>query len=151
MPNWCSNLLYISGPSEEIERFCENAVGYDTDNSADPDTGKEQPIKLVFELQSLYPMPLELLNTVESSGDNRKEINGQTWYSWRLDHWGTKWDVSNLVRRPLKSKTKATYSFNTAWWPPIEAIDTIAASYPKLRFKLKYRESGCGLKGENNW
>jgi len=64
MPNWCQNTLEIRGDKDAILRFIEAAKN------------DEQPISL----ERLLPTPEDL---VEDDG----------WYDWRVEHWGTKWDL----------------------------------------------------------
>jgi hypothetical protein len=56
MPNWCRNILNITGPVDEVSRFQREAVGVSPWNKNDP---MKQPSPLNF--HSLVPIPPEVL------------------------------------------------------------------------------------------
>lgn len=126
MPNWCENLLNVSGLTKDIEGFLEVLRGADPD-SYDPNA------RLQF--QKLYPLPKE-------EKDN--------WYDWCVNHWGTKWDID--PQEPVSqwegdNFSTVYYDFVTAWAPPIEFIKKIASDFPELTFKISYYESGMAFAG----
>ena len=136
MPNWCQNILEITGKEVELESFIEKA-----------EDGK-------FSLQTYHPMP-----TLPSE----KKGVIPNWYDWRIEHWGTKWDVSERGGLFLKSteegETPVTsttmmiengqvcLSFLTAWSPPAEGIAKISEDWPELVFVLRYAEAGLDFAG----
>ena len=53
------------------------------------------------------------------------------WYDWRLEKWGTKWDVpKDDIEITEINNGSIVIGFDTAWSPPI-------AIYKKLRNKFK--------------
>ena len=58
-------------------------------------------------LNWMRPMP-------ESEQDN--------WYDWCTTNWGTKWDITDPVVLDDTEEDSITFSFDTAWGPPIEAF-----------------------------
>ena len=62
--------------------------------------------------QTMIPLP-------ESSKDD--------WYSWHLNHWGTKWDVGRETKEePAKLVDGIlTLNFDSAWSPPIAAYEAL--------------------------
>jgi len=84
----------------------------------------------------------EIENNVESLLDYLvpmpKELLDGGWYEWRLNNWGTKWDIyDHSVSRV--SPTKLFISFNTAWAPPFDAIEN-GCERLGLEFDLFYLE-----------
>lgn len=75
----------------------------------------------------------------------------KTWYTWRIHHWGTKWDTSESSIFSEKSgpddQVCLFYTFNTAWSPPVEAIQIMSSRFSFLTFKMRYFECGMGFKG----
>jgi hypothetical protein len=83
-----------------------------------------------------------------------------SWYSWNNREWGTKWDVAvsdedkypeTYVEGPVvNGENKVVYyNFNTAWSPPVPAIEKLSAQYPTLLFTLSYKEEqGWGGEAE---
>lgn len=78
-----------------------------------------------------------------------KDATGYSdWYNWRNQHWGIKWDIEAQLE--ISDSTLA-YTFDSAWAPPIEALDTIAEKFPKLHFDLRFAEGGCDFAGRIKW
>lgn len=119
MPNYCSNQLEIKGEQKEIARFKQNAHSNE---------GKF--------LENLYPMP----STIDLSNSTIKNGNMPDWYNWRIENWGTKWDVdADLI---FENETTLNYSFESAWSPPVDALQHISKDYPDLIFNIKFEEEG---------
>lgn len=129
MPNWCQNILEITGNTADLESF----TGVAEDNK--------------FSLETYYPYETE---------------DGDWDYTWCINNWGTKWDVSEqggmfLIAEgeevPVNSITlvinnnRISISFLTAWGPPESAIMHISGNHPKLEFKLIYAEAGNNFAG----
>jgi hypothetical protein len=119
MPNSCSNVLYITGPTAALERFKSAAKSGDA----------------VLSFESLYPMPDE--------GWSNEEID-----RWVQSNWGS-WLVypAHLVRSPVELQKRLAYEFVTAWSPPIALIERVAPEYPELTFELRFCEPAmdkCG-------
>ena len=63
--------------------------------------------------------------------------------------WGTKWDLDENQRREVASQlieTGAAY-FDTAWSPPMQAIEALSRQFPEVSFKLDYCELGMFFAG----
>ena len=112
MPNHCDQQVHIYGP-----RFLVKEL-YDHLNKAEPQF-----------CQLVCPMPFEqwLAPATTFTG---YEVSG--WYDWRVNNWGTKWDVVDVeITQPLTihddeedvapESMNASFSFNcwTAWSPPV--------------------------------
>lgn len=124
MPNWCANILTVSGPVEDVERFM---------NMAKPD-GEEYDLSL----NALMPIP-----------DEQKD----NWYNWCITNWGTKWDVDAKITSVVENDDNKTvvYRFDSAWSPPVELFSAVLNAgneeYDNLYFHLAYAESGMGFIG----
>jgi len=57
----------------------------------------------------------ETLLEVSGFSDNY-EVQG--WYAWRLENWGTKWDIYNSTCDRIDANA-LVLQFDTAWSPPI--------------------------------
>ena len=154
MPNWCSNTLWVEGNPEQMQEFISKSVKPLEDN----------PNYNVFTLEGLYPTPAELLNEAAFSGiaddatENEKFLHelkvkaleekyGYTdWYNWRVNRWGTKWDVSDSWVDEHDGDA-LTINYTTAWGPNSMFIHYASIQFPNLRFKLSYEEPGMGFCG----
>ena len=70
--------------------------------------------------QTLIPMDEKLLEVSGFSDDYKP----QGWYEWRLDNWGTKWDVYETHCNRFDANTLQLH-FYTAWSPPIPVYDKL--------------------------
>jgi len=67
-------------------------------------------------------------------------------YDWHVANWGTKWDACEASLY-CENEDELNYTFDTAWGPPCNWLQTIAPMFPKLHFELHYEESGMGFMG----
>jgi hypothetical protein len=79
-------------------------------------------------------------------------LEGNGWYDWRLENWGTKWDLSEQEQREVADQLISESAdfqaiFMTANSPPIEAIAALSEMFPHDQFTLDYFESGCWFAG----
>jgi hypothetical protein len=75
----------------------------------------------------------------------------QDWYMWRVNNWGTKWDISDVYIDNAVEPDSITFSFCTAWAPPVDAFHTWAATDGRVQFSLEYWEPGCGFVGTTTY
>ncbi len=134
MPNWCSNSLLITTNTEVDRENAERQIEMFKDR-AKPSEAEED---INFCMQGLYPMPKELEGTKGLS-------DKPNWYNWRLEHWGTKWDVSGYLE--YSDRDMLEYSFDSAWSPPSSFIEKVSKDFPLLRLRLKYDEPGMCFMG----
>jgi hypothetical protein len=123
MPNYCDNTLYVSGPADDVRAFAVDAAGDEN----------------ILSFQQLCPEP------------DFGTLGGRdSWYDWRILHWGTKWDADD-VEGGVGSDSEIEYTFQTAWSPPIGAIQSATLRWPTLTFTLSYAESGADVAGQTVW
>ncbi len=119
MPNYCHNELRATGSEEAMEKFQK-----DTINESE---------ELDFNIA--VPAPADI---------------GDGWYDWNIENWGTKWgpcypefpEVSTE-----KGVTEFSVIFDTAWAPPTDWFNALAARHPEVTVALAYSEPGMGFEG----
>ena len=76
-----------------------------------------------------------------------KNYNDEKAYHWRLDNWGTKWEIDEFTYfRFIKNRIEM--GFLSAWAPPLEALKTFKKNHPEVDFiYIHYHEPGCGVCG----
>lgn len=115
------------------------------------------------------PAPLEERRDCNGcSGSGRAiPVGRESWYAWRLGHWGTKWDASFSdpfvalgtsetadVAASVEAKGAtttpeiATYRFDTAWSPPVAFLQGASARCPDVELTLRYGEPGGDFAGQ---
>jgi hypothetical protein len=87
-------------------------------------------------LQWMTPMP----------GDQQ-----DNWYDWCCTHWGTKWDAIDVYVSDDTEEDTVTFSFDTAWAPPLEAFRAWAARDGRVTYRLSYFEPGMTFVGWESW
>lgn len=120
MPNWCSNDIHIEGPADKIRALWDAAQGEDAGL-----------------LNALRPMPAELLE-------------GDGWYGWAVENWGTKWDISNEGLQFMETdegRAQITGYADSAWSPPIDAFQAYANENPDVYMEIRYFEPGMAFTG----
>jgi len=124
VPNWCNNGLTLShaDPSRvkaAVEAYREGRL-----------------------LDHFVPVPEALKNpdTASWGGDNadekdllraqlREQYGYESWYDFCVNNWGTKWDVGgdDGTEHWEEGDTTASFSFDSAWAPPIAAYEQMVA------------------------
>lgn len=128
MPNWCNNKLAVYGPDEDVQRFKVQAAGHSPWPTEDRAS--------VLNFHSLVPIPAEVIAAGCAAAG----------YDWERAHWGCKWGACHpeLVD---EWEGHLTYTFDTAWSPPLEFLQQLGPQWPNLIFLLDYEEMGMGFKG----
>jgi Ferredoxin-like domain in Api92-like protein len=177
MSNWCSNILTVQGDRTVLDTLGQAVRGVDRHGDllvfslqaiaptpepllqrepksftreelvrlrqrlAGSEAATWEPIrKLIEQAESEYPDP---------EGDALiAEYGADAWYSWRSQHWGTKWDVESSTRRPDPPEGDIIrYYLTTAWSPPKPAIEALSGRFTDLFFHLCYHEDGTDVAG----
>jgi hypothetical protein len=73
--------------------------------------------------------------------------HNEGWYDWRVNNWGTKWDICDVYFENQPEEDSIEFSFCSAWAPPTEAFRVWAESDGRVEFKLEYWEPGIGFVG----
>ena len=146
MPNYCNNNIVITGPNSVIDKIEKIANG---------DKGDL--------LQYFYPMPKELNDTVAGPEPKTKkeklekrrlqvEYGASNWYDWRVENWGTKWDIMefyNINRKEIgEDESEISLGFDTAWAPALGAYERFIDENSNCSLKAYYYEPGCDFMGE---
>jgi len=91
-----------------------------------------------------------LLNALRPQPDNLKE---NEYYGWRIDNWGTKWEVDSDDLHLFDNGDGASCiegNFDTAWSPPIEAYIAFNEADNGCEAEGWYLELGCDFCGLYN-
>ena len=128
MPNWCMNNLSIMLREGIKETDAHRATMQTLIAAAEAETF----------LDTLCPMPKDLVDTTAPSQD----LN---WYNWRVENWGTKWDVTNSDHYQDDGNT--SFNFDSAWAPPTNALDFWSKANPDFLVQLEYWEPGMAFVG----
>ena len=133
MPNWCNNTLSLTGPKEKITAIYNKAK-------------KDDAL-----LQQLKPMPEALEGTTSPApkeGKVQPLVDGfDNWYDWRVQNWGTKWDVDMDGLELSDDGTTITGWFDSAWAPPIHAYEYFLTDNEDCSIKSYYYEGGMDFGG----
>jgi hypothetical protein len=74
---------------------------------------------------------------------------GMDWYNWNVRNWGTKWEISEAG--VSRTDRELTYEFESAWSPPVSAIDNLAKQFPSLTFLIKSLDENSCFACEIGW
>ena len=148
MPNWCMNKLTVTHEDKTmIDRF-------------------EKAYRNDWTIETFYPTPRDPGDPTMMMGEGKamsKDDNpNNNWYLWRLQNWGTKWDVGcqdGYGLEPTRVDNELSMTFDSAWSPPIGFYERLVA----LGFDVQasYFEPGMSFAGiwhngaddsyEGNW
>ena len=140
MPNWCSNSITISGPTETVKTLWDEA-------SANWKAGNYGL------LDAMVPMPEALKDTTspcESNAALESAHGASNWYEWAASNWGTKWDINDegLEFTDHEDGTASIAGwFESAWAPPIEAYNKFLDDMDCCSIDATYEEGGMDFAG----
>ena len=91
---------------------------------------------------SYLQQPVQDLKSIDTGKiyvDNLVNYGHMTWYSWRCEHWNTKWNACDSEYQP-----DGTLTFSTAWAAPMPVIDELARKFPNVKIRFEYCEEFIG-------
>mgnify|MGYP002507766801 CR=1 FL=1 len=130
MPNWCNNNIELSHPDKAM---VERAAKAFADGTL---------------LNEFIPLPKELEDTTAPARESDEALVAKygysDWYSWCVNNWGTKWDISPYGVE-INEHGVLVGAFDSPWGPPIQAYEKLEA----LGFEVRayYYEPGMGFAG----
>lgn len=147
-PNWCSNTLSVHGSTADVDKFIEDNKGIEVGTDFGLADGEVRELPLSF--NRALPTPDQ--SKFDGMDYSEHRFDPDYWYNFHVNHWGTKWDLSEDTHMDIyrdEDDTTATvcYAFDTAWAPPEAWLTHVAANYPTLSMKIEYREEGMGFAG----
>jgi hypothetical protein len=100
MPNWCYN--YVTVTHKDADKITELAKTIDEGTT----------------FEHFLPVPKELIEPTDPDFAAKGFTTmGNAEYSWRVDNWGTKWDICRPEIHARHAEMLDLY-FETAWSPP---------------------------------
>ena len=139
MPNWCYNELVVSGDAKQLAKFKKKAHR----------PAKDEQDETALSLANLYPEPdytkVKVKHTFPSISGKGYVAPDQAWWDWRVQNWGTKWDINAEIIDEYDDYI--IYQFDSAWSPPVAWLEKVAKDWPELDFRIKYEEEGAGFIG----
>jgi Ferredoxin-like domain in Api92-like protein len=162
MPNWVFNTLTIQGPREQLDSIKKQLNSPFTRDHENWDM-QSQSMKTktytysnpIFSFWNICkPDDLDAyMKQPEHKPNQAPEdmFKGDDWYSWNVRNWGTKWDVSvsddseysdtELIEDINNGEDQwLVYRFDTAWSPPVPAMEKLSALVPNCVVTLSYEE-----------
>ena len=134
MPNWCMNKLTVIHEDKSMIDRLEKAYRND------------------WTIETFYPTPRDPGDPTMMMGEGKamsKNDNVNTsWYLWRLQNWGTKWDIGckdGYGLEPTRVDNELSITFDSAWSPPLGFYERLVV----LGFDVQasYFEPGMSFAG----
>lgn len=74
--------------------------------------------------------------------ENMRDYGATTWYDWRWEHWGTKWNAYDFYE---VDPGNDFISFNTAWSPVPELIKVLSKKFPEVKIRYSWADEDIGF------
>jgi len=149
MPNWCDNNLYIRHTDKKLVEKAFNAFKegkFFATLVPEPDYNTTPVAKTFPEIHAQHAKSEE---DKEKALKNEPTIRPDAWWDWRVQNWGTKWDVGGDEYagelQMYKDGSGFYCNFSSAWSPPIDAYRNLVEQ--GFEIQAYYYESGmcfCG-------
>lgn len=109
---------------------------------------KEEHRHLLTTLEQELKTKNEFLNVLRPMPKEYEE--GEKWYDWRIENWGTKWDIIDGYNIGIFSHDLYLYG-DTAWSPPIKALLYYHLQHPEITINCCYFEPGMDYAGHTRF
>ena len=127
MPNWCENIVRVTGPVERVAEFVEFVKGRTHDD-----------IPSSFCFNKIIPVDPILYET-------------NAWHDFCTTHWGTKWEPSGesffITTDTVPDDGYAEWGFYTAWNPPEGIFEALRSKFSDIDISWFYHEPGLRIAG----
>lgn len=149
MPNWCENwgdITHEDKAKMEALRIAVNRghlLAFAVPQPPEIDQSVrdcDKHSRLLMQDKTVKPLTKYEQEWLDEYEATRAKGTGvmPDWYDWRVDNWGTKWEV-DCHRNDYVDGT-LTIGFDSAWGPPIFAFEQLANL--GFEFEIKYFEGG---------
>ena len=133
MPNWCDNTVYITHDDPKKIQVLVDAW-------------KENKF-----FGTIYPEPdytkVKVKPTFPQITGNDDPVSVESaWWDWRVQNWGTKWEITTDEAYIDIQENEIKASFATAWSPPTGIFDKLVED--GYGVNALYYEGGCCFCGE---
>lgn len=152
MPNFVTNSMTVKGcTNEQIERIVAAAEREELLSEFYPEPDWRQiPNEDGVHPGPCYQRTYRPANRPTWTGvDCSRFPDGtadQRWYDWRVAHWNTKWDVTEVTTN-VEDGVVYIY-FNTAWAPPSDGwFAQMSEALPNAFISCTFSEPGCDFYG----
>lgn len=158
MPNWVENRVSIFNTDKETAEKIKKQLArpikvIETDYSTDKRSAKI--VTPVMSFLNIVCPPADKWEEYHEPKASKRGENGEMiqtgegeygWYQFNNREWGTKWDcTATLEEQITEYGVTLIYSFDTAWSPPIPAIEKLSKQYPDVEIELWWcEEQGFG-------
>ena len=131
MPNWVHNRLRGVGKPEEVRGFVTAAESLDTDEPSGE--------RWVLDFERHVGTPEQVLPGLNAAtrSPTRSPSRDDSWFHWRRENWGTKWNAMWPSRTGEPGAGEVSYRFATAWTPPEPWLLRVSLLHPDLTFELE--------------
>jgi len=146
MPNWTSNNIVIVGKKEKVDVIKDQLEKY-------YEYGGEWSGFFDYFL----PTPKEMMEHPSPIRDEELSVNFENkygapdWYGWRINNWGTKWDISDFSDMQYQSEeidlSMVSFNCETAWSPPEEGLRNLSKKFEDVYFYCQFEEPGMSFQG----
>ena len=140
MPNWCDNTLYLT---HKDPKMVDKAIEGWKNNKFFA-TLRPEPDYTKVKVKHTFPT-----NMVTGEAKSEFVEADQAWWDWRLQNWGTKWEIvsdeSYLDIQENEHGKSIRASFSTAWSPPTDLYEYLHEEGYEI--KAHYYEGGCAFCG----
>lgn len=154
MPNWCDNVVTITGDKEKIAEILKIIGEREASRKFDvpgflgycvpePDYSTTPVARTYPEIDAKHANSEE---EKEKAIKNEPTIREDSWWDWRVQNWGTKWEVDD-ISISQSSDTCINLSFVSAWSPPIDALDKLLEQDGIEQIVAHYYEPGMSFAG----
>lgn len=104
---------------------------------------KGSGIETVEQLRGHFDADPKHRTTADQHKANIEKYGAPSWYEWRCEHWGTKWNCDAEVTENADGNLHV--QFDTAWSFPFPILEKLVADFPTLIFEGSAQEPNMDM------
>ena len=141
MPNNTTVRMLVTGPDDQVSALKELITN--REDQVEYDNGEKGPNLMDFD--RVIPQPEDVRKTLKDLAVT------PLWYTWRNEHWGTKWN-SYWQTPDIDEPGRYAIYFVTAWGPPDPVFMTLAEKFPECAIHVWWWvEGNYGAEERYQW
>lgn len=157
MPNWTENKITVTGDAGDIRDFLHSVRSKESDFDFEnlipmPEILNHTACGIHYfdgkMCKSWYTVDIDRLFDTDDRPFTYEEelelsaIGHNSWYSWCVENWGTKWNAKIPKIHSMGIETEVEITFDTASSAPIPIFNKLHEMFPKLTFLFEWSNEG---------
>ena len=93
----------------------------------------------------MYPIEDNRWELGKTAMKNKQQYGHETWYGWRIENWGTKWNAYECECELDLENEQILMTFQTAWSSPSPIFERLSYEHPDISVRVEWADEDYGF------